>query len=107
MALDKDVQPALIAMLTGLTQSDGVTPLFKGVTEGPTESIPESPYVWVQNESWSEPEYQGSQLEETNWLFAARICYEYSPDRWNAEVALSALIEPIRVALRAHIKLGQ
>ncbi len=104
MSLPGDVMPAVLTMLTGLTAPGG-GPLLKGVSEGSTLSIPQSPWCWVENSSFSSVP-AGSDLESTPWEMLVRLLHEWAPDQWNAEHVLSGLIEPIRAAVRAHIKLG-
>lgn len=105
MSLDGNVQPAVLSLLRGLSASGG-GPLFKGVSDGSTLSVPLSPWCWVEHSSMvSQP--AGSDLESTTWELLIRMLFEWAPDQWNAETQLAKLIEPVRAGVRAHIRMGQ
>ena len=106
MSLDVHVMPAVISTFQGLVDSNN-QPLFKAVDEGSSLSIAESPTVWMQNDGSVSPEFAGDTLETTNWNITARVLYQWAPDQWNAERSLEQIIEPVRVAFRSHIMLGQ
>lgn len=101
-----EVVAAVLSTMTGLTQSDGVTPLFKGVSDGATQSIPESPFVWISSPDFTSPSYAGPDLEQTDWEITLRLLCQWTGDPRAAELTLRPLITPTRQAFRSHIRMG-
>ena len=106
MSLDGNVMPGLLTALRGITDGSGNT-LFASVDEGYTFDVGMSPAVWVTPASFNAPEAQGSDLEATDWEIEVKVLYEWANDQHAAETNLTVLIEPVRQALRQHIKMGQ
>jgi hypothetical protein len=99
-----EVLDAVQSAIKGV-QVDG-SPFFRGVSQGPIDAVPDSPWAMLQLSTFTVPDQVGSDLEATDWNIDARIMVQYAPDHYVAETMLAAAIEPIRDVFRAHIKLG-
>lgn len=106
MPLDTEVVPAMLTLLKTVTQADGVTPLLKGVTWGESLSLPASPWAFLVSSRADFPDYIGPDREGSTWTFNVRLIHSFAADGENAEAVLATLVEPIRAAFRAHIKMG-
>lgn len=104
MALDTNVYPAVANLLAPFVANGQI----KGYSDGAQFSIPQSPWCWIEQSGMvlTNP-LAGTDLESTTWEVLVRLLHEWGTDQTNAEVQLKALIEPIRAAVRAHIKMGQ
>jgi hypothetical protein len=101
LSLDANVTPGVLAALKTLTPAT-----IKSVHLGEQFKVSgRGPVAWVMGNTWGEPEYEGSDLEPTDWVIEVRLLYQFAPDQRHAEEVLQALIEPIRAAFRMHRKL--
>src|SRR5215471_136779 len=106
MTLADDVYPAALSLLRGIQNPDG-TPLFKGISEGATDSIPDVPWGWLEFAHFSAPQEEGKDREITDWRMTLTVFWYMASDRGNAETSIIKLIEPIRFAVRRHVKMGR
>jgi len=100
--LDTTILPGVYAAVERMVPS-----LIAGASIGPTSSIPQDPWAWVQTRALAAPEQEGSDLETSDWEVEILLFCTLAPDRVNAEQVLAALIEPMRQQFRSKIKMGQ
>lgn len=103
----------------------GVMAALKTLVAGPTQGNPTTlgvlmslhfgeqfkvsgrgPVAWVMPASFTSPDYEGSDLEPTDWVIEVRLLHQFAPDQRHAEEVLFALVEPIRDVFRKHRKLS-
>jgi hypothetical protein len=104
MSLDVDVVPFLITTLRlGVGTGPG---MWRSVKYGEQFSVAQAPEMWLLNASAQWPMKAGSNVEQDDWFFDARILFPFANDQQNAEKQIAACFEPLRSLFRQHLKIG-
>lgn len=105
MALDDVVIPNVQQVLVDSLASGPLMGMLGAIRYGEQLQVAQAPELWILNKNGAFPEKQGSELEQSDWVVTLRLLYPYENDQMNCENVLAALIEPVRLTFRLHLKL--